>query len=116
MAVVRKTGLAIPRGSNDSDTVTSVACCGAGPRHASSEEPYSGRWPRTPRESIKSTRRSALARGMLGDVPTPYFMHSLFAWRALGPNARRPYSPNNADSDNAPSLAIAEDVLLRLGV
>lgn len=43
-------------------------------------------------------------------------MDGLFAWRGLGATASRPYAPNNADSDNAPSTAIAEDVLLALGI
>lgn len=44
-------------------------------------------------------------------------MDQLLAWRGLEQRpGRKPYAPNNADSDNAPSMAIAEDVFLALRV
>lgn len=43
-------------------------------------------------------------------------MDRLFAWRALRSGGKALYAPNNADSDNAVSVAIGEDVLLSLRI
>lgn|SRR5690606_7530089 len=43
-------------------------------------------------------------------------MNRLLAWRGLGPGAKQPYAPNAADSDNRPSMSIAEHVLLALQI
>jgi hypothetical protein len=43
-------------------------------------------------------------------------MDRLFAWRALRAGGRALYAPNNADSDNAVSVAIGEHVLLALRI
>ena len=49
-------------------------------------------------------------------MTAPGFLSSLMAWRGLKASSNLPYAPANADSANAPSVAIAEHVMLELGI